>query len=416
MNDFKKIWVVICAVCLLSGVMSGCRWSRNQETEPEEEITRPVETEATEPIETEPPALMAGYISTGSLNIRSGPGSDYDLLGQYKRDDFVCIYEIDGQWGKTEIGWIYLGYVDITQEYPEQSGNATPGGNQEENTDKPSGNIHSALLGKWYRYSEPADGGRYFIYVYEFKSNGEFENPCYSYTSEEIKNWLNVDENYFMQTYTFFYEVQGSQILYRMDDGPGYTPPQETMSFSISGNVLKLNNDTYYRGNLIDALRNIQTKLNGEQEPTEGNREWPALDPNSPIIGSWYRYKTTGEYCVYTVDFYSGGYCGDGAWVFQDNDPNNKAEQVGGAEYEYTVSGGNVLYKGYGNHYSEESYSITGDRLILGGVTYYRGTYQEGIDRLRAELLNSQPTEPPTETPTEAPTEEPTVTDAITEE
>lgn len=405
MKKRKRLWTVICVIFLLCGILSGCRWLWNYEIEPTEEIIIPVETEATEPAEKGPSALMEGYVNTDVLNIRSGPGSNYDLLGQYKKDDFVRIYEIDGQWGKTEIGWIHLGYVNITQEYPEQTDSTIPGSDQEETADEASGNINSALLGKWYSYSEPAPGGMYFIFVHEFKSNGIFEEPCYCYTEEDIKEWNNVDENNFMQSYSHPYEVHGNQILYRFEDDSDYI----AMTFSVSGNVLKLNDDTFYRGNLIDALNEIKKSLNGEQDPTEGEQEWPALDPNAPIIGSWYRYKTTGEYCVYTMDFLNNGSCGDGAWVFQNNDPNNKAEQVSGAWYEYTVSGGKVLYKGFFGNYSEESYSVSGDCLILGGVTYYRGTYQEGLEKLRAELLeNNQPTEPPTEVPTEVPIEIPT--------
>ena len=86
--------------------------------------------EPTEPQETTPPASSssgsgsAGTVTADSLNVRKGPGTKYDSVGKVYKGDKVTILETDGNWGKTEKGWISLKYVKMDKDSG-SSGNAS---------------------------------------------------------------------------------------------------------------------------------------------------------------------------------------------------------------------------------------------------------------------------------------------------
>lgn len=68
--------------------------------------------DSTEPKETEPEADPVMGVVTGSqLNVRSGPGTDNDAIGEKNYGDRVAILEQKGDWGRIEEGWISLNYV-----------------------------------------------------------------------------------------------------------------------------------------------------------------------------------------------------------------------------------------------------------------------------------------------------------------
>jgi len=48
---------------------------------------------------------------TNGLNIRLEPNADAEIVGTYTIGDQVTITEVNGNWGKTDIGWINLKYV-----------------------------------------------------------------------------------------------------------------------------------------------------------------------------------------------------------------------------------------------------------------------------------------------------------------
>jgi len=78
------------------------------------------EPEVTEPVTTEPeapetvPATM-GTVTAGKLNVRKGPNSDYETAGAYYTGDRIEILETktegDTLWGRTNLGWVGMGYV-----------------------------------------------------------------------------------------------------------------------------------------------------------------------------------------------------------------------------------------------------------------------------------------------------------------
>ena len=63
--------------------------------------------------------IIRGCVTVSSLRIRSGPGTEYQMLGGLIRDDCVTIIEAtsDKKWGKINhegiIGWVALEYMTI---------------------------------------------------------------------------------------------------------------------------------------------------------------------------------------------------------------------------------------------------------------------------------------------------------------
>lgn len=135
----QRMIAATCSVVMLCGCLSGCDevfqpvedpntpdptnpyiyW-----TEPPVETTSPVE--ATEPEE----EGKLGYVIGKLLNIRSGPGTNFDILGVLYLGNEVRILEqraVDGAlWGLTEAGWVSMQYVSFDfNETPSVKGTIT---------------------------------------------------------------------------------------------------------------------------------------------------------------------------------------------------------------------------------------------------------------------------------------------------
>ena len=86
-------------------------------TEPTQPTTQPTEppTQPTQP--TQPPVyadpIAYGMVTATELNIRKGPGTDYDRVGAYYFNTRVTIYARNGKWGQTKDGWISMDYVYV---------------------------------------------------------------------------------------------------------------------------------------------------------------------------------------------------------------------------------------------------------------------------------------------------------------
>ena len=74
-------------------------------------------TEPAEDIQIAPPTITAtmGTVTAGKLNVRKGPDSKYETAGAYYKGDRIEILETqtadDTLWGRTNLGWIGMGYV-----------------------------------------------------------------------------------------------------------------------------------------------------------------------------------------------------------------------------------------------------------------------------------------------------------------
>lgn len=78
-------------------------------------------TEATEPAETEPEITTGpvgmGITSGDYVNVRTGPGTQYEITDTIRKNTRLEVLEIQDNWCRTSIGWIYLDYVYIDGTY-----------------------------------------------------------------------------------------------------------------------------------------------------------------------------------------------------------------------------------------------------------------------------------------------------------
>lgn len=91
------------------------------ETQPQPTETQPQPTE-TQPKPTEPKPTEPAFKPTGNvtgygvvlattLNVRSGPGTDYDVLTTLPQYSRVTFYSKNGNWIQVEQGWVSCDYV-----------------------------------------------------------------------------------------------------------------------------------------------------------------------------------------------------------------------------------------------------------------------------------------------------------------
>ena len=126
-NTLKFLGIMVLSVGVLAGAVAGCGSNKTEDvagteavvvTETEEETEIPEETEVTEetettetelPQETETPAfavteLSATKYATQTVNVRKGPGSDYEKLGSLTAGQKVTVT------GQADTGWFRIDY------------------------------------------------------------------------------------------------------------------------------------------------------------------------------------------------------------------------------------------------------------------------------------------------------------------
>ena len=126
-NTLKFLGIMVLSVGVLAGAVAGCGSKETEDvagteavvvTETEEETELPEETEVTEetetteteiPEETETPAfavteLSATKYATQTVNVRKGPGSDYEKLGSLTAGQKVTVT------GQADTGWFRIDY------------------------------------------------------------------------------------------------------------------------------------------------------------------------------------------------------------------------------------------------------------------------------------------------------------------
>ena len=126
-NTLKFLGIMVLSVGVLAGAVAGCGSNKTEDvagteavvvTETEEETELPEETEVTEetetteteiPEETETPAfavteLSATKYATQTVNVRKGPGSDYEKLGSLTAGQKVTVT------GQADTGWFRIDY------------------------------------------------------------------------------------------------------------------------------------------------------------------------------------------------------------------------------------------------------------------------------------------------------------------
>jgi uncharacterized repeat protein (TIGR02543 family) len=99
-------------------------------TEPpatEPPATEPPATEppATEPVKPEEPKGQIGTVTGNNVNVRKGPGTNYQVVSQRDKGDKVTVTETKKSgsltWGKIEDGWIAMKYVKLSAAEKEEA-------------------------------------------------------------------------------------------------------------------------------------------------------------------------------------------------------------------------------------------------------------------------------------------------------
>lgn len=129
------------------------------------EITLP--DEITEIVSTTGPQGELYYVNNQKqgLNIRSGPGTEYDILGNMPHGTPVYVLGWEGNWAQIEGGWCSGTYLE--KEPPKASEKT------DKNSSSTSSKNNSGIVGTWLFMREK--GGSVDVVVFELKSDGTFK-------------------------------------------------------------------------------------------------------------------------------------------------------------------------------------------------------------------------------------------------
>ncbi len=75
-----------------------------------------------------PDTAFSGVVNASALNIRSGPGLSYGVVGQYVDGYKVTISATQNGWGKTNDGWVNLDYINRNGSTGNSQNGTTPSG------------------------------------------------------------------------------------------------------------------------------------------------------------------------------------------------------------------------------------------------------------------------------------------------
>ena len=122
-------------ICVLGSIVGLCGCSKVIDyvdayvppTTPEFIHTGPIDTtyvpgettpEATKPAEQ--PTLVGIVTGARVLNVRSGPGTEYEKVGELDEGTKIAIYEVqevgDSIWGRTKMGWLSMNYIELEEQ------------------------------------------------------------------------------------------------------------------------------------------------------------------------------------------------------------------------------------------------------------------------------------------------------------
>ena len=93
--------------------LDGEKTEPNKEPDNAPEPTKPTENKD-DKITGTTTVNKSGTVTASELNIRKGPGTNYDAVGKYYKNDKVTITETKDGWGKTSKGWISMKYVSTS--------------------------------------------------------------------------------------------------------------------------------------------------------------------------------------------------------------------------------------------------------------------------------------------------------------
>ncbi len=130
---------LLALVCILGCVAGLCGCSEVIEyvdtyvppTTPEFIQTGPMDTiyvpGETTPEATKPeaqPTLVGIVTGARVLNVRSGPGTEHEKVGELDEGTKIAIYEVqevgDSVWGRTKMGWVSMNYIELEEQQTQE--------------------------------------------------------------------------------------------------------------------------------------------------------------------------------------------------------------------------------------------------------------------------------------------------------
>lgn len=78
--------------------------------------------------------FTTGIVTASTLNVRSGPGTNYPVVAQVKKNEYICVFAGVGNWYVVQVEGDYIGAVSkqyVKGIYPNTGGNTGAGGSTE---------------------------------------------------------------------------------------------------------------------------------------------------------------------------------------------------------------------------------------------------------------------------------------------
>ena len=286
----KRFLAFTLALCLAVG-LCGCI------------IRLPWQTEPTDPI------LMEGYVAVDDLPAYDRPAEDGTVQYTYHRGYYVAVYELDGSWGRTELGWIR--WDQLASDYEAalnggeteatdatDTGNSDDSGSGDSNTSgkKPSGDAqettapetsdsllpeptnNSAIIGSWYAIGGTGDYRSFD--VLDFDSHGYYGEDSWSIYAPDLDTVIPNGG------FAYRYSLVGN-TLYLQPTGSPDPEDNNTVSsskVSINGNTLVWHGTTYLRGDYDDAYAAARAALTPEETTAPTEEETTPVETTEAVV------------------------------------------------------------------------------------------------------------------------------------
>lgn len=185
-----------------------------------------------------------GKVNTGLLNIRSGPGVNYDNLGQLSRDKEVSIVKIENNWLQIRLaqglGWVSSEYINVSEKPIPSTQNAPifPGAEILKDT---SGVINSTLVNV---RKEPGTEGPSIgqLPKGEFVQLLQKKDDWYYAKSSKVEGWVA----------GFLINIQGAK--------------NDTRIYYVNQNVVNLRSEPNLNSSVLAQLnKNTSVTVNNQQ-------------------------------------------------------------------------------------------------------------------------------------------------------
>ena len=221
--------------------------------------------------------IMEGY-ATETLEVRDVPDESGAVIGMHLRGSYVQIYEIEGGWGRTDLGWILWDQLssqpvgdaeggsddsDTTQNGGFNQNTATQSPTQAETTTPtetttgaangsaqlPQSDNNQAIIGLWYDPDTMSkdEWDKTSVYVITFTEHGYYYPDWLAVRSSDLSH-ISPDAG--LGSYS--YATVGNMVYFLEDYDERWhdadnMPALSSNTFSVNGDTLVISGRTFYR-------------------------------------------------------------------------------------------------------------------------------------------------------------------------